>query len=291
MSELGKAGAAARPMVAMSSFRRGAIGTYLLFSFIIQIVLLFQFWPITVVTDGAPAWNADYQLLVLWQDVISPEGRVMVLVLVAGGLGGTAHGVRSFVFYIGHGLIANSWTWWYLMRPIGSSVLAILFHFVFNGGFAAGLGSSGASTEIAAENLEGKLAISVAVAGLVGMFSDQAFQKLKEIAETIFSPPRKDAPAESVVAAPTITRIVPETLIVDGADKTVRLLGQGFVEGVTVTVDDRPVASKRVNDLELDVTLPAVVLQPGQRLKFVVENAQARVKSSPKAIKTAAESE
>jgi len=66
------------------------------------------------------------------------------------------------------------------LLPFIGPVMALVLYFVIRGGLFAG-------TEISEANIYGFLA----VAGLSGMFSEQAAEKLKSLAEDIFKPPEK----------------------------------------------------------------------------------------------------
>jgi hypothetical protein len=91
-------------------------------------------------------------------------------------------------WYIGNRSLVWSWVPKYLIQPFGAAVLAVVFYLVIRGGFfSADAGSQHTSPF-------GFMALSA----MVGMFSEQAVLKLKEIAETLLSkpPPGKDAEPE-----------------------------------------------------------------------------------------------
>jgi hypothetical protein len=108
---------------------------------------------------------------------INEETRLVLLVLFAGALGSYVHAVKSLVDYIGNQTAGQSWFWFYISRPFVGMVLALIFYAVIRGGFLAGTPADAKSV-----NPFGV----VALAGLVGMFSDKATQKLAEVFEVMF---------------------------------------------------------------------------------------------------------
>ena len=73
------------------------------------------------------------------------EVRLLLLVLLAGAIGSYIHASSSFVDYLGNRTLIGRWVWWYLLRPFIGMMLALLFYFVFRGGFiTAGVNAGGA---------------------------------------------------------------------------------------------------------------------------------------------------
>jgi ABC-type transporter Mla maintaining outer membrane lipid asymmetry permease subunit MlaE len=99
-------------------------------------------------------------------------------VAIAGALGGYIHLSTSFVDYIGNRRFYASWKWWYGLRPFIGSSLAIIVYFAARGGLVAG--TNGAST-LSPYGI-------AAMAGLAGLFSKQATDKLREVFDTLFKP-------------------------------------------------------------------------------------------------------
>jgi hypothetical protein len=106
-------------------------------------------------------------------------------VALSGALGSYIHLATSFADYLGNRQFVKSWEWWYVLRPFIGSALAVIVYFAARGGLIAG--GSGA------DNLS-PYGVS-ALAGLTGMFSKQATDKLREVFENLFKsekPPRAD---------------------------------------------------------------------------------------------------
>ncbi len=108
---------------------------------------------------------------------ITLELRLILLILSAGALSAAISGLKSFVDYAGDKKLEPNWFPFYCAEPFVGSGLAFVFYLVVRGGFMAGT-----SVDVKAVNPYG----FVAVAALVGMFSDAAYRKLNDVADTIF---------------------------------------------------------------------------------------------------------
>ena len=107
---------------------------------------------------------------------ISPDLRFIFISACMGSLGSLIHAMTSFASYVGNRAFVKSWNWWYLMRPFIGMPLALVFYFIIRGGFFT------LSSDVSAVSPYGIAGIS----GLVGMFSKQAIDKLKEVFENLF---------------------------------------------------------------------------------------------------------
>jgi hypothetical protein len=118
----------------------------------------------------------------VWWGSISRDADLLLLVLLAGALGSFLHSARSFADFVGNKRISGSWAWWYYLHPFMGAILALIFYFTVRGGFFVVTGGG----NIKAADLS---AFGVgAVATLVGMFSNQATQKLADVFDTLFKP-------------------------------------------------------------------------------------------------------
>lgn len=109
------------------------------------------------------------------------EVRLAAIAALTGGLGALVQSMGSFITYAGERRLYTSWVWWYVMRPVVGSCLALVFYFAFRGGL---LVISTSQDVLMPENIN--LFGVGAIAGLVGMFSKEATDKLKEVAEALF---------------------------------------------------------------------------------------------------------
>jgi len=104
---------------------------------------------------------------------------------VAGALGSYIHLTTSFTDYLGNRQFVSSWKWWYVLRPFIGSALAVIVYCAVRGGLISGGAGAGDLSPYGV----------TALAGLAGMFSKQATDKLKEVFEDLFKaekPPRAD---------------------------------------------------------------------------------------------------
>ncbi len=182
------------------------------------------------------------------------ETRLILLVLLAGAIGSYVHATSSFVDYLGNRTFISSWGWWYLLRPFIGMMLALLFYFVFRGGFVTAGTNQGGDAAASFINPFGVAAL----AGLVGMFSKAAADKLNEVFLTMFKPEQGDAKRSDKLAAamPAITAIDPNTGPATGGTP-VTIKGTGFTEGAQVTFGGAAATSvKLVGDTLTAVTPP-----------------------------------
>ncbi len=170
---------------------------------------------------------------------VSFEQRMLLLVILAGMLGGTLHLLRSISWYIGNRELVWSWLVYYLCLPLVGGVIAAIAYLVMRAGFfRIGIGTP---------------FTYLASAALFGMFSTPAALRLKEVAEALFARPRaglNTAPPQSGPdggAAPSgplgITKVKRESRTT-GADRDALVLTvSGLVPGVTVLMNDTVRAS------------------------------------------------
>jgi len=130
-------------------------------------------------TTVLPAKEFPYAFL-FWTIALTQEMQFAFLVAVCGALGGMVHAIRSYIFHVSRlndpkERWYNHWIVYYLLRPFQGGILALLFYFVLRAGFMP-------QPTQAQANPFGFLAIGA----LVGLFSEQALKKLKNIAEATF---------------------------------------------------------------------------------------------------------
>jgi hypothetical protein len=173
------------------------------------------------------------------------DTRLLFLVLLAGALGAMVSVFRSFTWYVGHGKLFAHWVPYYLLRPFVGATLAIVFFLVIHGGFAQDMAQSNAFGY-------------VALAAIIGLFSEQAAEKLKEIAETVFKPAPKGAGT-----VPTVASISPHSGP-QGGHTPVTITGTGFVKGATVSFGKQAATTgdPSADGTTITATAPAAT-QPG----------------------------
>lgn len=156
---------------------------------------------------------------------VTDEIRLILLVLAIGALGSYIHAATSFATYVGNRLLKSSWVWWYILRPPIGAALALIFYFLIRGGLL----SAGASV--------GDLSIYgvVAIAGLTGMFSKNASDKMEELFKTLFKTEagggddaREDKLTENPL--PSIVAIEPPNVTVGTVSFSASLKGSNFIK-------------------------------------------------------------
>jgi len=152
---------------------------------------------------------------------LSEEERLFLIVIFAGALGGLVHTLRSFLWYAGNRKLVLSWTGFYITQPILGATLATVFYLVVRGGFFSPQSTISDTSPFG----------FAALAALIGMFTDQAAEKLKDVAETLFATAPKGA---DHAGPPTVSGVSPNQGTQAGGE-TVTITGSGFVQNATVT--------------------------------------------------------
>ncbi len=203
--------------------------------------------------------------LLLWNLVVDGDFdlRLLLLVAVAGAIGSYIHAATSFVTYVGNRTFVRSWLWWYALRlPIGSAT-AVLLYFVVRGGFLSP----------AADPEDVDLFGMIAIAGLAGMFSKQASDKLREVFDDLFrvskgsgDDERKDKLDDS---APVIESTVPAMLTI-GTAGDVKIIGQRIAQDAKVFIGGTERSTRVISDSELEFTLDAADVASAGDLEVTV---------------------
>jgi hypothetical protein len=153
-------------------------GVYLILLNVMLVYLLVRLWP------SALELKLDDRTSLFWGDHLTiqvpPETRYLLVVIVAGALGSYIHLATSFADYVGNRRLFSSWGWWYILRPFIGMALAIILYFVIRGGLISATGGAGNLNPYGV----------AAIAGMAGMFSKQATDKLREVFENLFKTER-----------------------------------------------------------------------------------------------------
>ncbi len=209
---------------------------------------------------------------------VTPSTALIVLVLVLGASGSLVHTATSFADFVGNRSLYSSWVVWYLLRVIIGMILALVLYFAVRGGFFS---ASSASDDVNPYGI-------AALAGLAGLFSKQATDKLREVFETLFQvnkggdANRKD---DLTPTAPTVAGIDP--LRADPGAKRFSLTvhGQHFTSASVVRVDGVRQPTRFVSTEELVANLPDALLEkPGALNVTVFTKPPGGGESSPPAV-------
>jgi hypothetical protein len=151
-----------------------AMSVYIISLNLVLVYLLVRLWPGTVPVASQSwvtlAWGKHHRFE-LWI-----ETRYLLIVALSGAIGSYIHLATSFVDFVGNRRLVRSWTLWYVLRPFIGMALAVLVYFVARAGLITGTGG--------AESLN--LYGVAAIAGMCGLFSKQATDKLREVFENLF---------------------------------------------------------------------------------------------------------
>lgn len=257
-----------------------AIGTVVMIIVALALLAsLFNLWPsVEGAATNAPATTAaaataattthTVQLFFALVTVHATPGTALLLVvIIVGALGSLIQAATSFGDFVGNRRFYSSWCVWYLLRLIVGVLLALLFYFVVRGGFFSG------SSQASSVNPYG----IAAIAGLAGLFSKQATDKLREVFETLFrvSGTAGDAQRRDDLAnaKPTVTSIEPTQVTVGATHVRVKINGEHFIDKISVVklggVGQPP---EFVSAKQLEVVLPDARLAQAGVLQIVVYN-------------------
>jgi hypothetical protein len=141
---------------------------------LVSLYSLWEFWPTGTQASGsteqAVSWFG-------WHNNLDREFLFFLTVAIAGGVGGLIHTTRSFVAYVGHRKLLWSWVPYNPLLPVVGALAGTVFYLVLR----AGLFSP--STSVQQASPFGFAAISI----LAGLFSPQAFEKLRALASQVFT--------------------------------------------------------------------------------------------------------
>ena len=150
---------------------------------LLTLANLLILWPtaLEAPSGATPAGALPPQKVVNYLGIaeftLSTEVLFFLIVGLAGALGGLVHAIRSLCIYVGNRQLRWSWVAYYALLPLIGVLGGTLFYVVLR----AGLFSP--STEVDQASPFGFAAVS----GLVGLFSQQALEKLRQLAGQIFT--------------------------------------------------------------------------------------------------------
>jgi hypothetical protein len=231
------------------------------------IYLLIAAWPaIVAVTGPKPSTKTIHWFGLVYQP--TGDSAFLILVVLVSALGSYVHAATSFADFVGNRKLSTSWTWWYLLRVFIGISLALLFYFALRGGIIT------ASSDQNAISPYGVAALS----GLVGLFSKQATDKLREIFDTAFHVRAgygDDARGDSIAnPRPVLVAAEPPKLTTNQVIALV-LRGSGFANDSVVRVlqqsgEALPRNTTFVDEGALRVELDPADVAAAGRIRFTV---------------------
>jgi hypothetical protein len=147
---------------------------YLILFSVLLLYSIVRFWP------GPSDAAGTAVTYFVWRFTLSEEIRLVLVVILTGALGAMVHALRSFYWYVGNRIMVWSWLPKYILLPFVGSTLGLVFYLVIRGGFFSPQATASEASPFA----------FAALSGLVGLFSEQALLKLKEVAETLLAKPK-----------------------------------------------------------------------------------------------------
>jgi hypothetical protein len=136
---------------------------------------LVVFWPSTTM----PVKDTQRVCYFGWHKTLSRDTLFFLVVAFGGALGGLIHSIRSIAWYTGNRNLRWSWMLFNLMLPIVGALAGVVFYVVLRAGLF-----SPSSTSNDTVNAYGFTAVAI----MAGLFSEQAMEKLRQIATDLFSP-------------------------------------------------------------------------------------------------------
>lgn len=166
---------------------------------VLLLYSLWQFWPPSAPTGGTPPTQSTAHFL-SWDFSLTREKNFLVIVAIAGALGAMGHVLRSYFRYVGERSLIWSWMLSYFLIPLVGAIFGTLVYILLRAGLITGGGA-----------VQGDPFGFASVAALVGLFSAQAAEKLKQVFETIFAAPEPggESVANPAPIAPTIRSFTP----------------------------------------------------------------------------------
>ena len=156
------------------------IGIYHIVVPLLLVYFLCRIWP-----ASSPEKTNTFETISLFRGIIeismSWEVRLILIVLATGMLGSFIQTGQSLIRRVGQKTLDQSYAWWYVLRPLIGSILALIFYFVIRGGL---LSVSAGAEAISHFGI-------AATAGIVGLFSRYAIDKLREVFTTLFATTEK----------------------------------------------------------------------------------------------------
>jgi hypothetical protein len=152
---------------------------------------------------------------------------------------------------------------WYVMRPLVGAPLALVFYFTLRGGFLA---TGGTVTDV---NYYGMAAL----AGMVGMFSKQAIDKLSMLFDIIFTASGdKERGSKLEGSAPVVSEVDPDVVGPGSHARVITVRGSQFVGNAVVRVNEADRPTFFVSATELKAELLEEDVENAGRLQITVFN-------------------
>jgi hypothetical protein len=118
----------------------------------------------------------------LWHPTLDPELAVLLMVLLGGLLGGLVGAGRKYQHWAQRQQLTKRDEWSYALLPVQGAMLAVIIYFTLRGGFLG----TGVPATINPFGI-------AAIAALVGLFTDNAMHKLRQVMDALLGQPSQPA--------------------------------------------------------------------------------------------------
>ena len=138
------------------------------------ILLVVSLWPTEIETTNA--YFAVHRIL--GNSVhLSFDADIVLITLFMGGLGAVIHSLKSLAWHVGESTLMRKWVLYLATLPFVGAVLSFLVYLLIRGGLVT---TSASASEINPYGMAG-------IAGLIGLFSEQAAAMLLRVFGTLFA--------------------------------------------------------------------------------------------------------
>jgi hypothetical protein len=192
-----------RGLADVSELTPAMIGALLAVAVAVAIVFLYvlwEFWPTGAVLKSQKATPVHFLGI---HRHVTVDVRLFVIVALAGALGGLLHSTRSFAWYVGHGGLRWRWLPYYITTLVTGAGLSTIVYVVVRGGLFSSASATGDSNPFG----------FVAVGAIVGLFTEQALEMLRRVANDFFAaaPQGADpAPTDAAGLRSDVTTPIPD---------------------------------------------------------------------------------
>lgn len=230
----------------------------------ISVFVLLKIWP-QVQSSQPINFNAIWTVC-----SFGKEAGLILVTLIAGTLGSLIHVLTSFINHTGQQRFNDVWFWWYIFRPPLGALLALVFFFAIQGGMLLLVDASGK------ESASLKPSGVASVAMLVGLFTQQATFKLKELFDTLFATRNKD-----MLDSVKVVSISPTLLNMGAQQQLVTLKGSNLEYGMRAIWDRQRMDVTYVSDSEATLILnTSELMQTGDKEVLTILSAKGDIAGS-----------
>ena len=199
---------------------------------------------------------------------VSWDYRLLLISVWFGALGSLLHAGSSFVSFAGNRQLVASWVPWYIVRPLLGAGLATVFYVVMRAGLAttAGVPLANVSHFTVA-----------AAAALVGLFTQRATLKLREVFDALFPAREGDQHADALSGdesggPPKITSLNPAKVRAGTDAVPVEIVADHASDDVTLVVDGKETEFERLETGNLRFVLEADLLAGKETVEVILKS-------------------